>query len=126
MPRSQARSEFPLLWIILVLAIAVAFSWYVHAAAERARAGSIHGDEPAIIVSIPLAGRFPTADERRLLYGISDEIQARNVAALVDVGVRNRRMYLRLAATDVETATARIREVLEARGVADSALIEAL
>lgn len=109
-----------------MLAIAVAISWYVHSAAERVRSAGAHGDEPAMIVSIPLADRFPSAEERRLLYAIGDDIQARNAAALVDVGVRNRRMYLRLATTDVEAATEQIREVLRSRGVLDVAAIETL
>ena len=109
-----------------MLAIAVAISFYVHTAADRVRSASAHGAEPALIISLPIASRFLSAEERRLLYAIGDDIQARDAAAIVDIGVRHHRMYLRLAATDVEAATEQIREVLRARGLLETAAIETL
>jgi hypothetical protein len=110
----------------VLLAIAVAISVYVHTAADRVRSASVHGDEPALIVSLPIASRFLSAEERHLLYSIGDDIQARNAAAIVDIGVRHHRMYLRLAATDVDAATEQIREVLRVRGLIETAAIETL
>ena len=109
-----------MLWLVALLVGMVAFSTYVHSAANRARA-ELAGRR-RIRVTIKLAGTgMATRGEMRERFALEEEIARRRIGAITDGGSGDGVMWIEIAASDGEAADDQIREAIEAAGLAGRA-----
>lgn len=114
----------------------VLFGLYVRRQAERIRAEDgqelVRGrmkdlaGRPRVVVRLKLAGNgMATREELHLRQAIEDEIEQRGIGSIADAGSGKGWAHLHVVVADPGQAAARIREVLQERGVLDSAVLEA-
>lgn len=105
-----------MLWIVALLVGMVAFSTFVHGAANRARA-ELAGRR-RLRVTIKLAGSgMATRAEMRERFALEEEITRRGIGAITDSGSGDGVMWVEIAVNS-DSAGEQIREAIEAAGLA--------
>jgi len=111
-----------MLWIVVLLVGMVAFSTYVHGAANRARA-ELAGRR-RLRVTITLAGTgMATRAEMRERFALEEEITRRRIGAVTDGGSGEGVMWIEIAAGNAEAAEEQTREAIDAAGLAGRASV---
>lgn len=125
-----------MLWIVIVLAVAIAFGQYVRRQAEKLRAeegnplfrGSAAEarQRPHVVVKIAIKGNIASRDEVHKRMGIEDEIERQKIGAVADAGSGKGEMHLLVVAAGGDSArTAEaIRDLLAAAGMLERSTIE--
>jgi hypothetical protein len=122
------------IWIMLPLVAFVIFGLYVRREAERIRAEDAQAVErkkaeelagPRVIVKLKLAGDgMATIAELHIRQAIEDEIERRGIGSIADATSGEGWAQVSVVAQDLVEASAKIRELLRARGILDTSVVE--